>query len=104
MDKYNTEGENIKYKVGDIVTVLSNLEEVNTARREAGKDTWPNVAVGMLKYSGKSFKITSVSNAKRLSYKLSDDDIEDYDYNWAPWMLTSKQCVSTRTKNRSIKF
>lgn len=28
MDKYNTEGENIKYKVGDIVTVLSNLKEV----------------------------------------------------------------------------
>lgn len=103
MDKYNTEGENIKYKVGDIVTVLSNLEEVNAARQEAGKDTWPNVTCGMLKYSGKSFKIAGVGNTKRLLYKLSDD-IEDYDYNWAPWMLTSKQCVSTRTKNRSIKF
>lgn len=91
MDKYNTEGENIKYKVGDIVTVLNNLEEVNAARQEAGKDTWPDVTDSMLKYSGKSFKITSVSNAKRLSYKLGNN-AEDYDYNWASWMLTSGQC------------
>ena len=105
MDKYNTEGEKIEYKVGDIVTVISNLEEVNTARQEAGKDTWPNVAAGMLKYSGKSFEIASAGNNKsRPCYTLYDATNEyNYDYNWAPWMLTPKQCA-TRTKDRSIKI
>lgn len=107
MDKYNTEGENIKYKVGDIVTVISNLKEVNAARQEAGKETWPDVTSEMLECCGKSFEIAYEGECSRAHfYRISDKghNIYDYGYNWAPWMLTSRQCASTRTKNRSIKF
>lgn len=105
MDKYNTEGENIKYKVGDIVTVISNLEEVNAARQEAGKDTWPNLADEMLKFRGKSSEIVYSSDLGGAPYYrlLDEHHICDYGYNWAPWMLTFKQCA-TRTKDRSIKI
>lgn len=106
MDRYNTEGENIKYKVGDIVTVISNLEEVYNARQEAGKETWPNITDEMLKFCGKSFEIVHTDRVYTTPYYrlLDEHHICDYGYNWAPWMLTSKQCMSTRTRDHSIKI
>lgn len=105
MDRYNTEGENIKYKVGDIVTVLSNLKEVNAAREEAGKDTYPNLVDAMLKFCGKSSEIVYADECSGTPYyRISDEcHICDYSYNWAPWMFTPKQCAA-RTKDRSIKI
>lgn len=98
MDRYNTEGENIKYKVGDTIRILPTLKAESDINRVGVVST-------MVTYAGRLATITRVMPIEGLDKWVYKLDIDCGAWSWTSRMFVpSSATLSKRERNRSITF